>query len=79
MSYASQNDPDFLVADEPNLTLTEHRATFALWSILSAPLIASAYVPGLPEETIEYLTNERLIAINQVRSLLLIYNEREGI
>ncbi|KAF2163875.1 carbohydrate-binding module family 13 protein [Zasmidium cellare ATCC 36951] len=59
------NDPDFLIADEPELTFEEKKSHFALWSSLSAPLIISAYIPDLPEETIEYLTNENFIAVDQ--------------
>lgn len=59
------NDPDFLIADEPYLTFEEKKSHFALWSSLSAPLIISAYIPDLPAETIEYLTNENFIAVNQ--------------
>ncbi|EPS45113.1 hypothetical protein H072_872 [Dactylellina haptotyla CBS 200.50] len=59
------NDPDFLIADHPKLTLTEKKAQFALWASFSAPLIISAWVPALDKETLEMLKNERLIAINQ--------------
>lgn len=59
------NDPDFLIADEPYLTFEEKKSQFALWSSLSAPLIISAYIPDLSDETIEYLTNENFIAVNQ--------------
>lgn len=59
------NDPDFLVVDEPALTLDEHRSHFALWAMFSAPLIVSAYVPDLDRSTIDYLTNSRLIAVDQ--------------
>ena len=59
------NDPDFLITDDPHLKLEEKRSHFALWSSLSAPLIISAYIPGLPDEVIEYLTNEDFIAVDQ--------------
>lgn len=59
------NDPDFLIADEPNLTLEEKRSQFALWASLSAPLIISAYVPDLPDEAISYLTNKDFIDVDQ--------------
>ncbi|KAK6355542.1 hypothetical protein TWF696_004641 [Orbilia brochopaga] len=59
------NDPDFLIADHPKLTATERKAQFALWCAFSAPLIISAWVPGLDGETLAMLKNERLIAINQ--------------
>lgn len=59
------NDPDFLIADEPYLTFEEKKSQFALWSSLSAPLIISAYIPDLPDETIAYLTNKDFIAVDQ--------------
>ncbi|KAF7198523.1 putative alpha-galactosidase A [Pseudocercospora fuligena] len=59
------NDPDFLIADDPHLTLDEKKSHFALWASFSAPLIISAYIPDLPSETIRYLTNKDLIAVNQ--------------
>lgn len=59
------NDPDFLIVDWPELTLTEKKSHFALWSSFSAPLIISAYVPELTADEVEYLTNEDIIAIDQ--------------
>ncbi|KAJ2975250.1 hypothetical protein NQ176_g5621 [Zarea fungicola] len=41
------NDPDFLIADHPGLTLDEKKSHFALWSSFSAPLIISADIPNL--------------------------------
>lgn len=59
------NDPDFLIADEPLLSLEEKRSQFALWCSGSAPLIISAYIPELTDDEIDYLTNADLIAVNQ--------------
>jgi alpha-galactosidase len=59
------NDPDFLIADHPGLTLDEKKSHFALWASFSAPLIISAWIPELPEEVISYLTNEDLIAVDK--------------
>lgn len=59
------NDPDFLIADHPGLTLDEKRSHFALWASFSAPLIISAYIPALPPDVISYLTNEELITVDQ--------------
>ncbi|KAF3905124.1 Alpha-galactosidase [Orbilia brochopaga] len=59
------NDPDFLIADHPKLTLTEKKSQFALWCSFSAPLIISAWIPALDIGMLEALKNERLIAINQ--------------
>lgn len=59
------NDPDFLIADEPYLTLEEKKSHFALWATLGAPLIISAWIPGLPDEVVGYLSNERFISVDQ--------------
>ncbi|TVY71299.1 Alpha-galactosidase A [Lachnellula suecica] len=59
------NDPDFLIPDHLNMTLSERQSHFAIWSSLSAPLITSAWIPGLTAAEIKYLTNKHLIAVNQ--------------
>ncbi|GES57890.1 alpha-galactosidase agla [Aspergillus terreus] len=59
------NDPDFLIPDHPGLTMDEKKSHFGLWASFAAPLIISAYIPGLSEEDIGYLTNRDLIAVDQ--------------
>lgn len=59
------NDPDFLIADHPGLTLDEKRSHFALWASLAAPLIISADIPNLTKDELDYLTNHDIIAVNQ--------------
>lgn len=59
------NDPDFLIPDHPGLTQTEKESHFMLWASFSAPLIISAWIPGLSDEDIAYLTNDALIAVDQ--------------
>jgi alpha-galactosidase len=59
------NDPDFLIVDHSDLTLDEKKSHFALWCTFSAPLIISAYIPGLAADEIAYLTNPNLIAVDQ--------------
>ncbi|XWW96163.1 hypothetical protein V2A60_004135 [Cordyceps javanica] len=61
------NDPDFLIADHPGLTLDEKRSQFALWSSFSAPLIISADIPHLTKDELAFLTTKDLIAVNQDR------------
>ncbi len=61
------NDPDFLIADHPGLTLEEKRSQFALWTSFSAPLIISADIPHLTKEELAFLNNRDLIAVNQDR------------
>ncbi|MDF3068353.1 MAG: alpha-galactosidase [Polyangiaceae bacterium] len=59
------NDPDLLVAGVGGLSEAEQRAHFSLWSILSAPLLASNDLTAMPEATRRILTHPDLIAINQ--------------
>jgi alpha-galactosidase len=59
------NDPDFIIADWPELTLDEKKSQFALWASFSAPLIISADIPNLSHDILSYLTNKDIIAINQ--------------
>jgi alpha-galactosidase len=59
------NDPDFLIPDHPGLTLEEKRSQFALWASFSAPLIVSAYIPGLSGEELAILRNKELIRLDQ--------------
>ncbi|KAG2412505.1 alpha-galactosidase A precursor [Aspergillus terreus] len=59
------NDPDFLIPDHPGLTMDEKKSHFGLWASFAAPLIISAYIPGLSDEEIGYLTNRDLIAVDQ--------------
>lgn len=59
------NDPDFLIVDHPSLTLDEKKSQFGLWVSFGAPLIISAWIPGLTADEIKYLTNENLIAVDQ--------------
>ncbi|KAJ5610950.1 hypothetical protein N7510_007669 [Penicillium lagena] len=59
------NDPDFLIPDHPRLSAVEKRSQFALWASQGAPLIISAYIPGLSDDEIKFLSNKDLIAVDQ--------------
>jgi alpha-galactosidase len=59
------NDPDMLQVGNGELTLSEMRAVFSVWSILSAPLIAGNELTKMTDETLDILTNSRVIALNQ--------------
>jgi alpha-galactosidase len=54
-----------LIPDHPGLTLEEKRSQFALWASFSAPLIVSAYIPGLSGEELAILRNKELIRLDQ--------------
>lgn len=59
------NDPDMLVTGEQGLTSNEQRAHFALWCIMSAPLILGNDPRHMKAEELEIITNKEAIAVNQ--------------
>jgi alpha-galactosidase len=61
------NDPDMLVVGRPGLSLTESRSHFALWALLSAPLIAGNDIRTMSADVSAILRNPRLLAVNQDR------------
>ncbi|MHA3019973.1 glycoside hydrolase family 27 protein [Mycobacterium sp. BMJ-28] len=48
-----------------DLTDTEQRAHFSLWSLLAAPLLAGNDVRSMSEQTRDILTNREVIAVDQ--------------
>jgi alpha-galactosidase len=67
-SYASPgawNDPDMLEVGNGGMSTEQYRSHFALWAIMSAPLISGNDLREMSPETIEILTNKHIIAINQ--------------
>lgn len=67
------NDPDMLVVGSrgdaarrgPGLTLEQERTQFALWAIFAAPLLMSADLTLIGEESRAILLNRDIIAVNQ--------------
>lgn len=64
------NDPDMLMIaglDDPDRALTpmEELTQFTLWTLLAAPLILSCDLSQLDPWTIDLLTNDEVIAVNQ--------------
>ncbi|HTW81112.1 MAG TPA: hypothetical protein VME23_16305, partial [Terracidiphilus sp.] len=59
------NDPDFIIAGDPGMSLAESRSQLALWSMMSAPLILSSDVGKLNPDALAILGNRRVIAIDQ--------------
>jgi alpha-galactosidase len=59
------NDPDILEVGNGELTESEARAHFSLWSILSAPLLAGNDVTTMSQATHDILTNIDVIALDQ--------------
>ena len=58
------NDPDMMEVGN-GFSVSEDRAHFTMWCMLSAPLIAGTNIQTASDETIEILTNEEVIAVNQ--------------
>jgi alpha-galactosidase len=67
------NDPDMLMVGNrgqgglggPGMTDTEYRSHFGLWAIMSAPLMAGNRLASMDAVTLETLTNQEVIAVNQ--------------
>lgn len=59
------NDPDMLVVGRPGLSLTESRLHFALWALMSAPLMAGNDIRTMSADVSTILRNPRLLAVNQ--------------
>ncbi|MCJ7802218.1 MAG: glycoside hydrolase family 27 protein [Candidatus Marinimicrobia bacterium] len=58
------NDPDMMEVGN-GMTVSEDRAHFSMWCMLSAPLIAGNNLTKMASETLDILTNKDAIKINQ--------------
>ncbi len=65
----SWNDPDMMEVGVSGGTRTmsddEYRAHFSMWAMMAAPLIAGNDLRDMDTTTVEILTNEEIIAVNQ--------------
>ncbi|HWL88885.1 MAG TPA: glycoside hydrolase family 27 protein, partial [Polyangiaceae bacterium] len=59
------NDPDMLEVGNGGMTDTEYRSHFALWSIMSAPLLIGSDLRKASVATLDILTNADVIAVDQ--------------
>jgi alpha-galactosidase len=59
------NDPDMLEIGNGKLTPGEERIHFSMWAMLAAPLIAGNDLRNMSKQTIEILTNQDVIAVDQ--------------
>ncbi|KAL3653398.1 Alpha-galactosidase 3 [Castilleja foliolosa] len=59
------NDPDMLEVGNGGMTYQEYRAHFSIWALMKAPLIIGCDVRNITSETLELLSNEEVIAVNQ--------------
>lgn len=58
-------DPDMIIVGDFGLSVDEARAQFALWSIMSAPLLMSNDLRTISPEFEEILLNRHVIAVDQ--------------
>ena len=59
------NDPDMLIVGMPGLSEAQNRTFFSLWCMMAAPLMAGNDLRGMTPATIQILTNQEAIAVNQ--------------
>ncbi len=59
------NDPDMMVTGDPALTNEEQQVHFALWCIMSAPLILGDDPRNMTQEEKDIVLNKRAISIDQ--------------
>jgi len=59
------NDPDMLEVGNGGMTAEEYKTHFSLWCMLASPLMAGNDLRDMTKETLEILTNEEMIAVNQ--------------
>eukprot|EP01132_Coremiostelium_polycephalum_P009645 gene9645-11826_t len=59
------NDIDMLEVGNGGQTTTEYTSHFSLWAILAAPLIAGNDLRSMSQDTIDILTNQDVIDIDQ--------------
>lgn len=59
------NDLDMLEVGNGGMTYDEYVTHFSMWSVLKSPLILGNDVTNMTNETLEIVTNDALIAVNQ--------------
>jgi len=59
------NDPDMLAIGDQGLTMDEQKIHFALWCIMSAPLILGNDPRNMSAEELAMITNKEAIAVDQ--------------
>ncbi|XP_058100010.1 alpha-galactosidase 1-like [Magnolia sinica] len=59
------NDPDMLEVGNGGMTKDEYIVHFSLWAISKAPLLLGCDVRNMTQDTMEIISNEEVIAVNQ--------------
>jgi alpha-galactosidase len=61
------NDPDMLEIGNGGMTDIEYKTHLSLWAVLAAPLLAGNDLRDMSQATLDILTNQEVIAVNQDR------------
>ncbi|XP_031268333.1 alpha-galactosidase-like [Pistacia vera] len=67
-SYAGPggwNDPDMLEVGNGGMSTEEYRSHFSIWTLAKAPLILGCDIRSMDKDTLELITNEEVISVNQ--------------
>lgn len=64
-SVGHWNDPDMLEVGNGNLTLQQNKSHFALWCMMSAPLMLGNDIRSISHNVLDIVTNAKMIAIDQ--------------
>ncbi|KAH9947978.1 glycoside hydrolase superfamily [Amylocystis lapponica] len=59
------NDLDMLEVGNGGMTYDEYVTHFSMWSLLKSPLILGNDITSMTNETLEIITNDAIIAVNQ--------------
>jgi alpha-galactosidase len=59
------NNADFIIGGDAGMTLPETRSQFALWAMMSSPLILSSNLDKLSPAALAVLGNQAIIAVDQ--------------
>ena len=59
------NDPDMLEVGNGGLTIEQERSHFTMWAIMKAPLLLGNDITNMAQETMDILSNRKIIAVNQ--------------
>ncbi|KAL2453546.1 Alpha-galactosidase 2 [Abeliophyllum distichum] len=59
------NDPDMLEVGNGGMTKEEYRSHFSIWALMKAPLLIGCDVRSVDNVTLELLSNQEVIVVNQ--------------
>eukprot|EP01018_Ginkgo_biloba_P033905 Gb_08854 [translate_table: standard] len=59
------NDPDMLEVGNGDVAREEYRSHFSIWALMKAPLLIGCDVRSMSKGTVQILSNQEVIAVNQ--------------